>query len=205
VTLDDEWTIDDMLVIRRDIRRTAKALADLIGSENPAETFKAIYGNITIEVGNLEGTGCQSGTGGFACNKGSVGKLKLAAWSGTVIHELAHVFDFGYCGYNCAQDLETRVYAEDGTWVAGGYFPNTGLPYRTTDGYRSPRFPDMQHPMSLDGAGFNGNFGEDYADMFMNFIIDPNATNLDLGFANNPAGNARYNWIRNSILNALLP
>lgn len=76
----------------------------------------------------------------------------------------------------------STIRTTDATYVEG---LNGGTWIRTEDGYCSSGRPCMQHPLTMDDAGLSS--GEDYADMFMNWVQN--------SFADNAKGDARFKWM----------
>ena len=79
----------------------------------------------------------------------------------------------------------------DGDYVSG---VRNGTYERTSSGYRSIKYPDMQHPpLNVDGTkNPDGQTAmEDFADMFMNYVQGT--------FASGPAGDARNNWMNDNL------
>ena len=113
---------------------------------------------------------------------------------GLIIHEFGHIFDHnitGDFGYGRNVLGSTTIYDEFGRYVEG--IPVGGGAWaRTNDGYGGITFPYQQHPLNEPGGA---NSWEDFADMFMNLVLDYSGIYSDGGFAANPAGQARYDWM----------
>ncbi len=148
--------------------------------------FKMVFGSITIELlDDGLGLGCAASGVGFKCSEGTKGRLNEATQKGLVTHELGHTFDHNIdgWGYGRTQLSVATILDADGNHVTGKNTQNTFK--RTTAGYACDDFPCMQHPIDLDGLGPTP--GEDFADMFMNWVHN--------SFATNSAGQARQHWM----------
>lgn len=77
---------------------------------------------------------------------------------------------------------ENSTISVNGDHVSG-YNPATGTFERTTRGYRSDDYPDVQHPLTDNG----NTSGEDFADMYLNYTRDT--------FSSDDYGRARYLWM----------
>ncbi len=116
-----------------------------------------------------------------------------------VIHEFGHVFDTVF------YDLPSRVLEaitwrdENGVFVMGKengqYNRQSLIGYSLQCASTSTACSTEQHPRDLSTANSGNNGGEEFADLFLNYV---NGT-----FDNTAAGRARLNWTSN-IINILL-
>jgi len=155
------------------------------------QVFNQVFGNRTINLNqDGKGAGCEV----LNCSQGTGGWLGTNANAqGLIIHEFGHIFDHtitGQWGYGRNVLGSTTIYDENGRYVEG--IPVGGGAWtRTNDGYMGDDYPYQQHPLKRDG----NSSGEDFADMFMNLVLDYSGIYSDGGFASNPAGAARYDWM----------
>lgn len=143
---------------------------------------------------------------GFSCGAGTVGWLsKDSDAEGLIIHEFGHIFDHnitGEFGYGRNVLGGTTIYDEFGRYVEG--IPIGGGAWtRTNDGYKCDTYPCQQHPLGEDGGA---NTWEDFADMFMNLVMDYSKVygGPTHGFAPDAFGRARYDWM-SSHMNMWVP
>ena len=201
ITLDERWTPLDAGRIQREAAAIATSLLGFCGEDCSSMTsyqaFHEVFGDTTIAISGT-GYGCQVQSYGFSCGANTVGWLGTDSDAeGLIIHEFGHVFDHnitGEFGYGRNVLGSTTIYDESGNYVEG--IPVGGGAWtRTNDGYRCITYPCQQHPLGDDGA----NIWEDFADMFMNLVLDYSAIYTDGGFASNPAGQARYDWMHSNM------
>jgi len=191
ITLSGGWKASDISVIQQEVAVIAAALAGICGETcfgmPDHQVFSQVFGSMTFTLldNGATGTGCAAG-GGFECDEGARGRLAEDTQRGLVTHELGHNFDHSIdaWGYGRTMLSQTTIVDANGNYVEGIPFGG-GAWARTDAGYRSDWFPDQQHPRRLDNLGQTA--GEGFADMFMNWVQN--------SFANDPAGQARHNWM----------
>jgi hypothetical protein len=200
ITIDERWTSLDAGRIQREAAAIAASLLEFCGetcsSMTSYQAFHEVFGDTTIAISGA-GVGCQVQSYGFSCGAGTVGWLSRDSDAeGLIIHEFGHIFDHkitGDFGYGRNVLGSTTIYDEAGRYIEG--IPVGGGAWtRWNDGYKCDTYPCQQHPLNeLGGA----NTWEDFADMFMNLVMDYSKVYVGPthGFAVNPAGKARYDWM----------
>lgn len=196
ITLVGQWTPQDVGRIQKEAAAIALTLLELCGGYCSGRTsyqiFNQVFGNRTI---NLSQDGSGAGCEVLNCSQGTGGWLGTDHDAqGLVIHEFGHIFDHrisGQWGYGRNVLGGTTIHTEIGRYVEG--IPDGGGAWeRRNDGYRGDDYPYQQHPLSVDGGD---TAGEDFADMFMNFVLDYSGIYNDGGFAPDQFGRARYAWM----------
>jgi len=107
------------------------------------------------------------------------------------IHEFGHVFDNRYNSLTS----DTNAYGEDigaSGWVPSDWEGNSA-------GYQCDTYPCLQHPAS-DPTLPGHDLSEEFADMYLNWVLDANPIYPQNGFTYDEMGNARRNWMDNSII-----
>jgi len=196
ITLDDDWTPQDAGRIQKEAAAIAVTLQSLCDEYcygmTSYQVFQVVFGNQTI---NLNQDGLGAGCEVLNCSQGTGGWLGTSANAqGLIIHEFGHIFDYtitGQWGYARNVLGSTTIYDELGRYVEG--VPVGGGAWtRTNDGYRCATYPCQQHPLNEPGGE---TAGEDFADMFMNLVLDYSGIYTDGGFASDLFGQARYDWM----------
>jgi hypothetical protein len=154
---------------------------------NASQIFQQVFGNLTW-TRDTSGYGgcdaseytCGSETNDYATDPDDVGLLT---------HEFGHLFDHritGSFGYGRNVLGKSTILDANGKYVEG--IPIGGGAWkRYEDGYAGTGRPHMQHPLDMGGGCPGSSACEDFADMFMNWAQN--------SFADNAAGQARYDWM----------
>jgi RHS repeat-associated protein len=200
ITLDTGWTKRDTRRIREEAVAIADTLKGACGNGcsrmTSSEIFRKVFGTRTVNLNNDGlGAGCEL----LNCSQGTSGWLGLSGNAqGLIIHEFGHIFDHlitGQWGYGRTVLGSTTIYDETGDYVEG--IPVGGGAWtRRNDGYRCDTYPCQQHPLNVSGGE---TAGEDFADMFMNLVLDYSDIYSSGGFASNPAGKARHDWMQSQM------
>ncbi len=195
ITLGNGWSPLDAGRVQKEAAAIAVTLQSFCGEYcygmTSYQVFQAVFGNRTI---NLNQDGLGAGCEVLNCSQGTGGWLGTSADAqGLIIHEFGHIFDHtitGQWGYGRNVLGSTTIYTESGIYVEG--IPAGGGAWtRTDDGYRCDTHPCQQHPLSDNG----NSPGEDFADMFMNLVLDYSGIYSNGGFAPDRFGQARYDWM----------
>jgi hypothetical protein len=216
-SLQGNWSEGDQDDIVEAVLMVSHAMASSTPAAEAANgAFQSVFGGIdfTLETGAAERTWyCTGGGAGMACAPGAHDRISPQ----TIAHELGHSFNArlanhldGQIGELAISDLERaelvesardlRPYSElsgeeivaevDGEIVHVAGRPPGGGYQRTDLGYATLGTPWQQHSLRWGGGDPSGNtVNEDYADMFLGWAYD--------GFADDPAGDARYGWMEN--------
>ena len=194
ITLSGGWKASDITIIQQEVAAIASKLTSVCGETcygmPDHQVFNQVFGSMTFTLSN-SGTdiGCAAG-GGFECDKGTGGRLAEDKQRGLITHEIGHNFDHSINGWGYGRKSLAAATITDATGNhVTGYNPALGTFERTDLGYQSDSFPDQQHPRNLDNLGLTS--GEDFADMFMNWVQN----SFDYSREANGAGTARYNWM----------
>ena len=118
-------------------------------------------------------------------------KISCAAtdpyWIQTIIHEFGHVFD-------------NQFKAISGTGHFASDYPDNSWNL-TYEGYKegdgNSRHPSVQHPSKDDYYDERGPI-EDFADMYLNWVLDMDIAYPDNGFTNEGMGNDRRDMMNNA-------
>jgi RHS repeat-associated protein len=153
-------------------------IAETIGGGiSSQDAFRQAQGDITINFNANNTNYCETVTREITCGTG----LNMAWGVQTIIHEFGHVFD------NQFEDIYGRKASDypDNEWRL------------TYEGYKDDWYPSMQHPAKDDGYGNRARI-EDFADMYLNWVLDMNPAFPDNGFTNEGLGNDRRNMMNNT-------
>ncbi len=147
------------------------------------DAFKTAEGFITVVADNSR-TNCVTNTSVITCGGDS---LTVQAF----IHEFGHVFDNRY------NSMTTDVNAAGEAIGASGWVP--GEWNSSPDGYKCGSYPCLEHPASDHTLPIH-DLSEEFADMFLNWVLDGNPAYPQNGFTNDNMGKARKNWMDNTII-----
>lgn len=149
----------------------------------PDEAFRDAHGPILVVVNHIpfdSGANCETQQNGtITC--------ELAPNMQNTLHEFGHVFD-------------NYFYKKNGEWLASDYVPEEWN--KSAAGYMCDKMPclahsTVDHPVTEDDPhGLN----EEFADMYMNWVLDGNADYPKNGFADDDVGGARRNWMDGNML-----
>jgi hypothetical protein len=200
ITLGNGWTKQDARRIRMEAAAMADTLLGACGSAcsgmTSSQVLVKIFGNRTINVNNDGlGAGCEV----LNCSEGTANWLGSDEDAqGLIIHEYGHIFDHtitGEWGFGRNTLGGTTIVDEFGEYVEG--VPPGGDSWtRTNDGYSCDTYPCQQHPLNTEGGN---SAGEDFADMYMNYVLEESSIYSNGGFASNPAGEARFAWMQSNM------
>jgi RHS repeat-associated protein len=184
ITIEGEWSQKAQLEILIEISRIGGMLTRYIDG-TLEEAFRKVFGNKReLTLSDEKKTGCNTSAGNIVCGAGTDSWITRSIGVGLITHEFGHIFN-GVAGSFFTNRLaKTTISTRDEVFV-GGYSIFTNRYTRTNLGYQTATFPDQQHPINMDNEGPTA--GEDFADMFMNYIRN--------SFANNLAGEARSGWM----------
>jgi RHS repeat-associated protein len=162
-------------------------------SFNTESDFREVMGDVQIRSDDNVGNYCEVGNSGITCHSGTTGKIGDYGFAGTIIHEYGHILDdrLGGAGTNLMND--NGIYDKYGNWVSG--IKADGTYERTGTGYRCPNSPCMMH--SLDWLPDGPTPFEEFADMWMNYVQNSFASNINL--IQNSAGEARYQFMQQNL------
>ena len=149
-----------------------------------SELFQEVFGNVTWTYDASMG-GCDASE--RKCGTETKDYLTDPEDKGLLTHEFGHLFDHkitGEFGYGRNVLYNSTITDKNGKYVEGKPIGG-GAWARMPDGYGGTGRPYMQHPITMDALGKTQ--GEDFADMFMNWVQN--------SFADNAAGRARYDWM----------
>jgi hypothetical protein len=138
------------------------------------DAFRKTHGDIIINGGVKKMNGCETDDHTITCG------TTYDYFAQTIIHELGHVFDKQFKA------------------VVGGEFWASSYPVQgwdaTYDGYKGNTYPYVQHPAS----GSRGRI-EDFADMYMNWVLDMDPAFPKNGFTNEGMGIERRDMMNNTV------
>ncbi len=153
-------------------------IAETIGGGiSSQDAFRQAHGNTTINFNANNTSYCETDDNVITCGTG----LNLSWSVQTIIHQFGHVFD------NQFQDVV------DGQFFASSYPENRWD--ETFEGYKCSDYPCMQHPYPKSGARGRD---EDFADMYLNWVLDMNPAFPDNGFTTDEWGNKRRDMMNNT-------
>jgi hypothetical protein len=155
-----------------------KKLSPIIGT-NPQAAFRNAIGPYAIDIGGGNGPsqGCETEQGTTSC--------QVSQNIQTLIHEMGHAFDTHY---------ETVV---GGGHTASDYLPPSWL--KSTAGFQCNWYPCLEHPFSDSNLApvLNPQI-EQFADMFLNWVLDKNPAYPQNGFNNLQAGTDWSQWMNST-------
>ena len=170
--------------------KTVTTAAALVGAKlasitggNPQTIFKTVIGSTTIDIseGNGPAAGnCETTKGLIACNNSP--DLQ------NVIHELGHQFDIQYQSRNTVGDKHLASDYISSSWDAITDPKTTGFMCNTYDCQEHPA-SDKTLPVWTD------NNSEQFADMFLNWVLNGNGAYPNNGFRSNDMGTSWNNWM----------
>lgn len=184
------WTFDDAYSAYLGVFNVASALAYASGRES-VDIFRRVYGPLSFIL-DTDGSGlwsCSS-TGNIICVNAE-GRIT----DRLIAHELGHEFRRRLLSRDV--DLyavlgSTTISDVNGDYVSG---VRNGAWDRTFNGYMGTGAPYVYHG-SDDFDDWNSP-GEDFADMFMNWVYDSFSVDL--------AGEARYDWMDDNMTTNWMP
>jgi hypothetical protein len=150
---------------------------------DPWTAFRKAHGDIrfSMESTKEDDWSCARTGNGVTCYN-ALGSIN----SRVIAHEFGHVFNANMVNNGLASPYDvlgdSTIVDANGNWVEG--INSAEIWQRTFSGYQSDRAPDVYHGIRFDDWN---SVGEDFADMYMNYIF--NSFSADL------AGTARYNWM----------
>jgi hypothetical protein len=146
--------------------------------------FLSAHGNVEINLGSGLGPAgsdnCSTVGGSISCDS--------AMDIGNAIHEFGHVFDNHY----------QSIFGH----FAADYLPATYS--ETESGYMDDDYPSLQHPNRDFGDGTRGRY-EDFADMYLNWVLDTNLAFPQNGFTTDTWGNTRRDWMNTDNIDTSYP
>jgi RHS repeat-associated protein len=174
--------------------QTAVHAAQLVGRKiattvgnyaSPYDTFIGAHGNINITFDGRKTKDCETKGSDITC-----GSVNESWFVQAMIHEFGHVFD------NHFQIIS-------GTGHLASDYPDNSWNL-TYEGYKGTSYPNMQHPSKDDDYGERGSI-EDFADMYLNWVLDMDIAYPHNGFTNEGMGNDRRDMMNNVLVNPKLP
>jgi RHS repeat-associated protein len=162
----------------------ANKLATTIGNNiDPVDAFRRVMGDISI-IGGAQRDGCITNDHTITCG------TTYDYFVQSVIHEFGHVFD-------------KQFKAVAGTGHLASDYTQIGWDL-TFDGYMCNTYPCVQHPDNDAPDGGRGR-DEDFADMFLNWVLDANPGYPSNGFTTDAMGNDRRDYMNKSSNNPAYP
>jgi hypothetical protein len=180
------WTKGDQDAIKEAAFNVGQNMSSRTGGD-PWDAFNKYHGDIelSMDATGQDGFSCERAAYGIACHNatGAISPRFIA-------HEFAHVFNaqMENSGLGSPYDVlrASTILDKDGNWVEG--INGDGVWQRTFAGYQGERAPSVYHGREFDDWDSEG---EDFADMYMNYFLG--------GFAENPAGIARKEWMNDQM------